>query len=247
MLKIGIDLGSRFVKVAFKKDDDFVFKIFDTVSFYKKYVKKEGDHLVIKHDFLSEKVDKIVATGYGRNLLAFSNADIISEIKAHFKGAKFQTDETSFTLIDLGGQDSKVIKVVDGYIEDFIMNDKCAASTGRFLENAAMLLKIDLKELENCIENPVKLNSTCAIFSESEIIGKIAEGADFAEIAAGVNESIAKRIAPLIKKMKSDRYFISGGVANIFAVRYFLEQEIGFNLTPLKNCQFNGAIGCLIS
>lgn len=247
MVSVGIDLGSRFVKVAYKKGDDFVFKIFDTVSFYKDYVKKEGSTLTIKYNFLPEKIDKIVATGYGRNLLSFSNATIISEIKAHFKGAKFQTQASNFTLIDLGGQDSKVIKVVDGYIEDFVMNDKCAASTGRFLESAAMLLKIDLEEFGRCIRNPVKLNSTCAIFSESEIIGKIAEGIDFTEIAAGINESIAKRIAPLIKKMKSDRYFISGGVANIFAVRYFLEQEIGCNLTPIKNCQFNGAIGCVMS
>jgi len=245
MVDVGIDLGSRFVKVGFKKGNNVEFKLFDTVTFYRDYVKREGDNIKINFDFLDENPGRVVATGYGRNILSFANAEIISEIKAHFKGAKVQTGCDNFTLIDLGGQDSKVIKVVNGFIEDFIMNDKCAASTGRFLENAASILKINLSDIANSIENPVKLNSTCAIFSESEIIGKIAEGADFREIAAGVCESVAKRITPLVKRLKSERYFISGGVGSIYSIRYFLEKEIGQPINQLKNCQFNGCIGCL--
>jgi predicted CoA-substrate-specific enzyme activase len=245
MADVGIDLGSRFVKVAIRENNDINFKIIDTVTFYKDFVKRKNDKIEINFDFLEDKPERVVATGYGRNILSFANAEIISEIKAHFRGAKEQTGLKNFTLIDLGGQDSKVIKVDEGFIEDFIMNDKCAASTGRFLETAANILKMDLKELGECTENPVKLNSTCAIFSESEIVGKIAEGVDFREIAAGVNESIAKRIAPLVKRMKSEKYFMSGGVATIFAVRYFLEKEINAEILPLKNSQFNGSIGCL--
>jgi len=110
------------------------------------------------------------------NLLNFVNANVISEIKAHFKGAVYQTGENNFILIDIGGQDSKVIIVKDGYIEDFVMNDKCAASSGRFIEVAANILKIPIEKMGSYTENPVKLSSTCSVFAESEIIGKIAEG-----------------------------------------------------------------------
>lgn len=245
MFDVGIDLGSRFVKVGLKKGDNLEFKLFDTVTFYRDYVKREGDSIKINFDILGANPRRVVATGYGRNILSFANAEIISEIKAHFKGAKVQTSCDNFTLIDLGGQDSKVIKVVNGFIEDFIMNDKCAAGTGRFLEHAANILKMNLFDIANSIENPVKLNSTCAIFSESEIIGKVAEGVGFREIAAGVCESIAKRVAPLVKRLKSERYFISGGVGSIYSIRYFLEKEIGQPIEQVKNCQFNGCIGCL--
>ncbi|MGA1862682.1 acyl-CoA dehydratase activase [Deferribacter thermophilus] len=246
-MKVGIDLGSRFVKVAIQSgDDEFILKKIDTIEFYKKYVfKKEQNIYVDMKAFLNEDDVDITATGYGRNVLAFKNANIISEIKAHYKGALIQMNYENFTLIDIGGQDSKVIYVKNGYIEDFVMNDKCAASTGRFLENSANILGITLEELANETKKPIKLNSTCAIFSESEIVGKIAEGYKISEIAAGINESIAKRIYPMLKRFKNDRYFASGGVAKLKGVIYFLEKLVNDKIEVVKNAQFNGAIGCL--
>lgn len=244
MPKCGIDLGSRFVKVAKESDGEIIFDLIDTVDFYKNYVRRdELGNFLLNLGFDSQY--SITATGYGRNVMSFSNAEIISEIIAHFRGAKYQTQKNNFTLIDLGGQDSKIIKVKDGFIDDFIMNDKCAASTGRFLENVSNILKISLEELGNCIQDPVKLNSTCAIFSESEVIGKIAEGVKFSDIAAGVNESTAKRIAPMLKKLKSPEYFIAGGAGMFDGIKYFLQREIETEIKKLNNCQFNGAIGCI--
>ncbi|BAI80701.1 CoA-substrate-specific enzyme activase [Deferribacter desulfuricans SSM1] len=246
-MKVGIDLGSRFVKIAYSDEANNLYldKI-DTIEFYKKYVfKKDGNIFVDTEAFLNIDDVDITATGYGRNVLAFKNANIVSEIKAHFKGALIQMNHENFTLIDIGGQDSKVIYVKNGYIEDFVMNDKCAASTGRFLENSANILGITLDELANEIKNPVKLNSTCAIFSESEIVGKIAEGYKISEIAAGINESIAKRIFPMIKRFKNEKYFASGGVANLKGVMYFLERLLDDKILVVKNAQYNGAIGCL--
>ena len=246
MVKCGIDLGSRYVKIAREYKNTFVFELIDTVDFYKNYVFRNSlGELFLNLNFSTEDY-RITATGYGRNIMSFSNAEIISEIMAHFKGAKYQTKKDNFTLIDLGGQDSKIIKVRGGFIDDFVMNDKCAASTGRFLENASQILKMSLEELGSCTENPVKLNSTCAVFSESELIGKIAEGVKFSEIAAGVNHSSAKRIAPMLKRMKSEEYFIAGGVGNLYGIRYFLERELDAEIKRLENCQFNGAIGCLV-
>ncbi len=246
MGKVGIDLGSRFVKIAVSNNGNTEYFKFDTVEFYKKHIIKQDGKIAVKTEGLPIKdSDKIVATGYGRNLMEFSNAEIISEIKAHYKGALKQTGLTNFILVDIGGQDSKVIFVKDGYIEDFIMNDKCAASTGRFIENTCNILNIDMEYFSKCIKSPAKMNSTCAIFSESEIIGKIAEGCSVESIAAGVSKSIAKRICPLIKKYRSKNIVACGGVANIYSIKHFISDVLNKELITLENSQFNGAIGCL--
>ncbi|KAA0258216.1 CoA activase [Deferribacter autotrophicus] len=247
MDKLGIDIGSRFVKIAYYHKNDLILKRIDTIQFYKNCVGQNNGEMVVNlENFVDDfQFKDIVATGYGRNVMSFKNAKIISEIKAHFKGTLNQMKEENFTLIDIGGQDSKVIYVKNGYIEDFVMNDKCAASTGRFLENAANILGITLEELSSEVRNPVKLNSTCAIFSESEIIGKIAEGYRISDIAAGINESIAKRIFPMLKRFKNQRYFASGGVASLYGVIFFLERLLDNRIEIVDNAQYNGAIGCL--
>ena len=247
MAKIGIDIGSRFVKIVYKSEDKLEFKLLDTITFYKNFVKRDGNRLEIcmKNLFDNIEIKSIVATGYGRNMVDFENSKIISEIKAHFKGALETMRTVDFTLIDVGGQDSKVIFVKDGFINDFVMNDKCAASTGRFMENAANILGIELDELSSEVKNPVKMNSVCAIFSESEIIGKLAEGYSISEIAAGVNESVAKRIFPMLKRFKNEKYYLSGGVALFTGVKYFLEKLLDDEIELVKYPQYNGAIGCL--
>jgi len=242
---VGIDLGSRFVKVAILQDNIIDYKLYDTVEFYKNYIKKSEKDLILDPFFLGDKPSKIVATGYGRNLLNFKNVEVISEIKAHYRGALEHLNNNNFILLDIGGQDSKVIIVRDRYIEDFVMNDKCAASSGRFIEIAANILKISIEKFGSMIENPVKLSSTCSVFAESEIISRIAEGYPFESIAAGVNESVAKRILPLIKKYNKHTIFASGGVVMLSGVRYFLSKHLSKEIEILNNSQFNGAIGCL--
>ncbi len=246
MKNIGIDLGSRYVKLVKENNSNIEYNIYDTVKFYKQYIARDGVNTYIDTKKLGISDDyKIVATGYGRNLMSFSNAEIISEIKAHFRGALRQTNDESFILIDIGGQDSKVILGKDGYIEDFIMNDKCAASTGRFAENACSVLGLDINELSNMQTNPANLSSTCAVFCESELIGLMASGVKIESIAAGINKSIAKRLLPLIKSFQADTIYASGGVANNKSLILFISELIGKKVTPLNNPQFNGALGCL--
>jgi predicted CoA-substrate-specific enzyme activase len=244
----GIDLGSRSVKlVGMTNGRLLVTKVLETVQFYRTYGQRTAAGLAV--DFASlglGSVQSVVATGYGRNTICIAGAKVIAELKAHVIGAIWQTGLQTFTLLDLGGQDSKVIKVRNGKMVDFQMNDKCAASTGRYLENMATTLGITLEEMSNYHENPVELNATCAIFGESELISRIVEGYSVAELAAGVNYTIIKRIRPMLTAMGAGTIVFTGGVAEGKAIRKMLEQELGSTVIVPERPQLNGAIGCAV-
>jgi len=244
----GIDLGSRNVKIALQEPGKpWEFHQFDTILFYREYGRKQGEQLVVNFQGLGlPQVDKIISTGYGRNTLELAGADQIPEIKAHLLGAVYQTGLTDFTLLDLGGQDSKIIKVRNGKMQDFQTNDKCAASSGRYLENMAEVLGIRLDELSKHYDNPVELNSTCAVFGESELIGKIIEGHSIAELAAGVNYTIFKRVQPMLRQLASETIVFTGGVAHNQALRRIIEAEMGCRVIVPEHPQYNGAIGCCV-
>ncbi|MBZ4687304.1 MAG: 2-hydroxyglutaryl-CoA dehydratase [Clostridiales bacterium] len=242
----GIDLGSRNVKIVlFKNNSLYKTYIYETISFYKKYGKKKSNQLQIDFSALGLPImEKVVSTGYGRLTIEVEGAESIPEIKAHLYGALYQSGLRDFTLLDLGGQDSKIIKVRKGKMVDFLTNDKCAASSGRYLENMAKVLDITLEDLSNHWEDPVSLSSTCAVFGESELIGKIVEGHPIERLAAGVNYTIFKRIHPLLAKFPSDTIVFTGGVANNKALVRILEKETGSKVLIPPYPQFNGAIGC---
>jgi predicted CoA-substrate-specific enzyme activase len=260
----GIDLGSRSVKLVLSSDDlasqlvreDWetehsqvleklqLFK-FDTIEFYRNYGRKQEDSLMV--DFVGlglPEIDQVVSTGYGRNTLSIMGGKTIPEIKAHVLGAIFQTGRKDFTLLDLGGQDSKIIKVRQGKMVDFLTNDKCAASSGRYLENMAAVLGISLEEMGQHWQEPVELSSTCAVFGESELIGKIVEGYPIAQLAAGVNYTIYKRIQPLLRQHRSELIIFAGGVAKSAAIREIIAQELKVEVIVPRFPQYNGAIGC---
>ncbi len=244
----GIDLGSRYVKMVIMRGNNIVdTKIMDTIRFYKEYGRLENGSLTVNFAAIGINIPpSIVATGYGRNTVAISGATVLAELKAHTIGAAWQTGLTDFTLLDLGGQDSKVIKVRSARMVDFDTNDKCAASTGRYLENMAQVLGIQLTELSDYYQNPVELNTTCAIFGESELINKIVAGYSLPELAAGVNLSIFKRIKPMLTALKSDTIVFTGGVALGKAIKVFVEQELGVEVVVPQHPQLNGAIGCAV-
>ncbi len=244
----GLDLGSRSVKLVLLDETGVrESRIFSTVDFYRQYGRRSEEGLVV--DFAAigaDKVRKVVATGYGRNTLDLAGTEVIAELKAHAIGAVRQTGLKDFTLLDLGGQDSKVIKVRNGRMVDFATNDKCAASTGRYLENMAAVLGVSLEEMSSYSENPVELSATCAIFGESELIGRIVEGYSVAELAAGVNYTIFKRIKPMLTAMNSEVLVFTGGVALGSGVRRLLAAELGVRVLVPEYPQLNGAIGCAV-
>ena len=244
----GIDLGSRSVKLVLMDHTSVQSsEIFETVQFYRQYGRPTPEGLVVDFKAVGMgEVDDVVATGYGRNTINIVGATVITELKAHTVGAIWQTGLSDFTLLDLGGQDSKVIKVRKGKMVDFATNDKCAASTGRYLENMATVLGVSLEELSSYQENPVELSATCAIFGESELIGRIVEGYGVAELSAGVNYTIFKRIKPMLTSLKSDTIIFTGGVALGSAIGKIIEAELDARVIVPKYPQLNGAIGCAV-
>ncbi len=245
----GIDIGSRQVKIVFfnEKKNEFIKKIkFDTFEFYNKYGKKINHKLQIDLKSLGILNGEIIATGYGRYNINFDDAKVIPEIQAHYWGALYQTKLNDFLLVDLGGQDSKVINVINGKIDDFIMNDKCAASTGRFIENMSRILQIPLEQMSKFYKKPLKINSTCAVFCETEVINLLINGYDIAEIAAGVNYSLFKRLLPMIKKYNFNHLVFSGGTSKNSAILHYFKETFNKEIYLLDDPEFNGAIGTVI-
>jgi (R)-2-hydroxyacyl-CoA dehydratese activating ATPase len=244
MRTLGIDLGSREVKIVLMEDRNIVKTLkISTMSFYRDYCSYDGKIVVELEKLDIGEVDVAVSTGYGRNNTDLKTFKPINEIKAHAYGAIHQTALKDFILLDVGGQDVKVVKIEKGIVTDLELNEKCAASCGRYLENMANVLELSVDELFKHYENPVKLNSTCAVFSESELIGKIAEGICIDELCAGVNYSLYKRLQPMLTKFRGSKLVLSGGVANNSALVQYLKKDYDEIILP-EHPQLNGAIGC---
>ena len=246
---IGMDLGSRNVKLCLMKDGEVESAgCIETMTFYREYgVRSEAGFRVNLEALGFSAVDRVVATGYGRMAAAICGAENISELKAHFLGACRQTGLTDFTLLDMGGQDYKVMQIENSRIVDLATNDKCAASTGRYIENMAVALGISLEEMGRYHEDPVSLSTTCAIFGESELIGLVVKGEPVSRLAAGVNKAVVERVAPLLERMDKGVIVISGGVALNQAVVKFLGEITGREVQTLRDPMYNGAIGCCVS
>jgi (R)-2-hydroxyacyl-CoA dehydratese activating ATPase len=250
-LRIGIDLGSRKAKFALLADGHIIrLTDYDTILFYKRFGRMEGGELSLdlagSGMFSAQELtlSSVVVTGYGRNTLCLKGARIVSEIMAHVAGAIFQTGLHEFTLLDMGGQDTKVALVRDNRLVDFVMNDKCAASSGRYLENMAAVLEVGLDELSSHWAEPVELDATCGIFGESELIGQILRGHPVAKLCAGVNQTLVKRVLPMLRRFPSKTLVLAGGVALNRAMVRLLEQQTGNPVVVPEYPQHNGAIGC---
>ncbi|MBW6409639.1 acyl-CoA dehydratase activase [Clostridium weizhouense] len=241
---LGIDLGSREVKIVLMEDNKIIKKKkISTMSFYRDYCSFDGKVVVDLEKLNIGKIDKAVSTGYGKNNTDLKLFTPINELKAHIYGAVYQTELKDFILLDIGGQDVKVVKVEKGIIGDLELNEKCAASCGRYLENMANVLEISIDEMSKYSEDPVDLNSTCAVFSESELIGKIAEGVSIERLCAGVNYSLYKRLRPLLSKFRGKKLILTGGVATNSSIKKYLQNDYE-EIIEVKEPQFNGAIGC---
>ncbi|MHB1154987.1 MAG: acyl-CoA dehydratase activase [Eubacteriales bacterium] len=244
MISLGIDLGSREIKIVAMKDGEVIKKNkINTMDFYRNFCNYNGKLSVDLERLNIDSFDFAVSTGYGKNNTDLNFFTPINEIKAHVYGVFCQTGFINFIMLDVGGQDVKVAKVENGIITDLELNAKCAASCGRYLENMAQILEQPLDELFKHYSDPVELNATCAIFSESELIGKIAEGVKTEQLCAGVNYSLYKRVKTLLVNFSGKKLILSGGVAYNRALVKYLENDFD-EITILPEPQFNGAIGC---
>lgn len=241
---LGIDLGSREVKIAVMEDNKIIkTQKISTMTFYRDYCSFHGKIIVDLNKLNINDIDIAVSTGYGRNNTDLSKFTPINEIKAHVYGGMYQSGLKDFILLDVGGQDVKIVKVEKGITNDLELNEKCAASCGRYLENMANVLEISLDEMSRHYENPIELNSTCAVFSESELIAKIAEGVNIERLCAGVNYSMYKRLKPLLTKFRGRKLVLTGGVAKNLSIKEYLKNDYD-EIVSVEEPQFNGAIGC---
>jgi len=244
---IGIDLGSRNVKIIkFNNGQITQRRVYDTIDFYRHYGKIVNNRLQLDWEKLQLAPEEIVATGYGKITVQLEGAVQIPEIQAHSLGAIFQSGLPDFTLLDIGGQDTKVLKIRNFSLVDFMTNDRCAASSGRYMENMATVLGISLEELSSYSQDPVELSSTCAVFGETEIIGRIVQGCPIGRIAAGVNYTLYKRFSSMLIKLASDILVMSGGGSLNQALKEIIVKETGCQLVELPEPLFNGAIGCCV-
>ena len=244
MRVLGIDLGSREVKIVLIEDNKIIQKNkVSTMSFYRNYCKFNGKIIVDLEKLDIGRIDKAVSTGYGKNNTDLALFSQINEVKAHVYGGFYQTNLKDFILLDIGGQDVKIVKVEKGITTDLELNEKCAASCGRYLENMANVLEVSLGEMSKHYANAIELNSTCAVFSESELIGKIAEGVSIESLCSSVNYSLYKRLLPLLSRFRGKKLILTGGVASNIAIEKYLSNNYD-EIVSIKEPQFNGAIGC---
>jgi predicted CoA-substrate-specific enzyme activase len=244
----GLDVGSLATKAILMSNDAIMARFIALTGANPKKAGKEAlDQVLSMAGKDRTQLSYVVGTGYGRVNLPFANRTI-TELTCHAKGAHFSNKEIR-TVIDIGGQDSKVIHVDrDGNMIDFAMNDKCAAGTGRFLEVMSKALELSLPDLGDCAlqsKKPCSITNTCAVFAESEVISLLAAGQAKDDIAAGLHQAIAQRVGNLAQRMgvMPEIVFV-GGVAKNAGVQKALEDflEIKF-VSSYYDPQFNGALG----
>ena len=196
-----------------------------------------------------EDLDAVVTTGYGRT--AISDGDkSITEITCHARGAHF-LDPSVRTVVDIGGQDSKVIRLnEDGTVKNFVMNDKCAAGTGRFLEMMAKTMEISLDELSKVglsYQEDITISSMCTVFAESEVVSLIAQNKPTDDIVHGLNKAVASKTASLVKRVGGEEaYMMTGGVAQNKGLVKTLEERLGTSLVISDKSQLCGALGAAL-
>jgi predicted CoA-substrate-specific enzyme activase len=250
MITAGIDVGSLTAKCALMSNSKIlIYKIIRVLPNLEETARKVFEETVGVAGIREEDVDRIVSTGYGRAKVSFADKTV-TEISCHARGAIFFIP-TARTVIDIGGQDSKVISINEkGGVAEFVMNDKCAAGTGRFLEVMANALNVKLEDLGKkslIAENKVKISSTCTVFAESEVISHLASGARIEEIIAGIHDSIASRIAALAQRVAiREDVVLTGGVAKNVGVRKALEEKLGVTIKIPPEPQIVGAVGAAI-
>ncbi|MFC1554798.1 acyl-CoA dehydratase activase, partial [candidate division KSB1 bacterium] len=195
-------------------------------------------------------IEKITATGYGRVMLPFAD-ETITEITCHAKGAHYTNNEIR-TIIDIGGQDSKIIRLDGfGFVEDFAMNDRCAAGTGKFLEFLAHTLGVEVSEFGKIAlesNSPAKISSMCTVFAESEILSLLAEDISIPDIVAGLHLSIARRIEGMINMVGyEDVVAVTGGVAKNPGIKRRLEEILKVDIHIPEYPEFIGALGAALA
>jgi predicted CoA-substrate-specific enzyme activase len=247
----GIDIGSTMTKVAIIDRDGIILSsvIGPTGAEHRHLALEVTDEAIKKAGLTFEQLDFIVSTGYGRINVPFNDKQI-TEITCHSRSIR-ELFPTARILIDIGGQDSKGIKLDrEGKVTNFVMNDKCAAGTGRFLEVIAEALGIELTEMGELslkAKDYVKISNTCTVFAEHEVTTRLTEGSTIPEIVAGLHEAFAARIVNMVRSLgiEKDVVVTGGGAKNIGLVKA-IEEKVGFSVLVPPEPLLTGALGAAL-
>lgn len=243
---LGIDIGSTSIKVALLSQDKSILHRSVTQTAWDSGEKANDILQEIQASGYSCENLKIVATGYGRISVDYADK-AITEISCHAKGASHIFAEKNATVIDIGGQDTKVIAIQNGRVADFLMNDKCSAGTGKFLQIMAETMKISLPEMCEMARNGenVQISSMCTVFAESEVISLIAKGTPKKDIANAIIQSMANKVKSLSSRLAtgSDIIYLTGGLCELDYVIESLSQALGKKVISAPEARYAGAIG----
>lgn len=246
----GIDIGSLSTDAVILKDDEILsYAVVPTLSSSESAAIKAYESALDDAGITKSSVERVIATGYGRSGTDLADK-AITEITCHAVGARRLFAE-AMSVIDIGGQDSKVIRLSeDGRVDDFAMNDKCAAGTGRFLEVMARALDTQLTslgELSARATQDVRISSTCTVFAESEVVALVAKGTPKEDIICGLHDSIAERIYGMVVRLRAHAPFVmTGGVAKNLGVVRAIEKRLDTKLIVPDEPQIVGALGAAI-
>ncbi len=249
MYSVGIDIGSTYAKViALDESGEIAYRRvaltgWNSVSSAEDILKE------LRQEGIEREQMYCVATGYGRGSVEYADKSV-TEITCHAKGAARLFGSGSYIVIDVGGQDTKIIALEDGHVKDFIMNDKCAAGTGRFLEVMAGALGLTTDMMCKLSEkgSGVTINSMCAVFAESEVIGLMGKGTAKEDIAYGIVDSIASKVKTQCSRMsgRSAAYYLTGGLSDNDVFIHRLSEKIGSPVRSDRDGRFAGALGAAV-
>jgi predicted CoA-substrate-specific enzyme activase len=245
----GIDIGSTMTKAVIVDESSVVSSVIGpTGPEHRKLAYRVMEDVLGQAGLAFEDLAFVVATGYGRINVPFADKQV-TEITCHAKGIH-RLLPTVRTVVDIGGQDCKGIKILGGRVAGFVMNDKCAAGTGRFLEVMADLLGVPLArlgELSLSAQRPAEISNTCAVFAEQEVTGRLADGETLPDLIAGIHEAVAVRIYALVSKLKiePDVALTGGGAKNSGLVKA-LAAKFSFPVLVPPEPLLTGALGAAL-
>ena len=247
MYSIGVDSGSVATKGVLFDGEKIVKKIIVPTG-WSPMTTANAVYEKLKEGIPEEEIKKVVGTGYGRGVMDFADKKV-TEITCHSKGIHFINNDVR-TILDIGGQDSKVINLdEDGNVVNFLMNDKCAAGTGRFLEVTSNILGSDITKIDELARgnNPVNISSMCTVFAESEIVSLLAQNVPTGEVAAGILKSIANKSTSMLSRGEIvDKVAFTGGLAKSSELVRMVSEIIGKDIFLAEDTQIIGALGAAV-
>ncbi|MCB8817652.1 acyl-CoA dehydratase activase [Desulfosporosinus shakirovi] len=250
MITAGVDIGSTSSKVVVLAEGEKILnKVIIPVGAGSSGPARAFEQSIREVNLSREDIKRVIATGYGRN--TFTGADQqITEITCHARGV-YELVPGVKTIIDIGGQDAKAIGIgKGGTVSNLIMNDKCAAGTGRFLEVMSRILEInieDLADLAALAKNEISISNTCTVFAESEVISQLSTGTSREDVAAGIVQSVVGRVAGLVKRIGVQcEVVMTGGVCLNWMIIKVMEKELAVPVIASPMAQLTGALGAAL-